>query len=245
MIDVCKDMLQKIEPLGLTKKFFSLIMSMSAVEPPTPTRLLKRYEVNKMANRNRVATIKAMVENNVQGQIITGKNPDNVVAVIVGGYKFDRLANTTRDELDALMASIACDLKEAYTAHVERRSSCAKQKINEAHGRSYRERAIHHDTQEMTYADRFQNIQFVGQTISHVLWQYVVEDTGCSIESIREWEVDDDNFIKINQTYYNIENMFEVIDKWLEVNHKGCTKDAKLEIVKTFEKLMNRDLQAV
>ena len=116
-----------------------------------------------MANRNRVATIKAMVENNVVGQVITGKNPDNVVAVVVGGYKFDRLANTTRDELDALMASIACNLKEAYMAHVERRSSCAKQKINDAHGRSYRECSINHDTQEMTYADRFHNIQFFRQ----------------------------------------------------------------------------------
>ena len=98
-------------------------------------------------------------------QIITGKNPTNVIAMVVSGYKFDRLSGFIKsDALELARDIIENGVAKAYEHHTYNRNSTAKQKINDAHGRSYRECTENHNTQEMTYASRWCAIQLYNRT---------------------------------------------------------------------------------
>lgn len=124
-------------------------------------------------------------------QLIMGssKSGKNVKGMIVDGYTFDRLSLYTREDIDMLMEDIACNgAKEAYTNHVNGRSSKAKQKVSEAHGRFEGERLANYLQQIMTYADPFENIQFKNQTWVNVLNQLVERETACKQTELGAWK---------------------------------------------------------
>lgn len=98
-------------------------------------------------------------------QLIEGKNPLNCQAVIVNGKRI-ATSNMNGLQLEMLFSDIACG------QHVDG-SSVAKQKINEAHGRTNEERLSYFIKQLMTYANRFDGVQFIGQSMESVLNQMV------------------------------------------------------------------------
>ena len=49
-----------------------------------------------MSNRNKNAFTKALQENNIQAQLISGSNPENIIAIVVSGYKFDKTTHMTK-----------------------------------------------------------------------------------------------------------------------------------------------------
>ena len=201
-----------------------------------------------MANNNRRTFEKVAEANNIkQFQLVLGKNPNNVIALNIGGFTFDRLSLYTRCEIELLMEDIACNgATEAYKNFMDARnaSSASKQKVFSGHGRSRNEVKTHELEQEMTYADRFFNIQFAGQSLPHVLWQYTIYNgnecmglaksykgfhKNCTVEDIRN------NFIIVNEKMYAINNMIEVINKWLSVNNKGLEEADKIKVLRIFE----------
>ena len=107
----------------------------------------------------------------VNCQLIPGASETNCKAVIYNGIKHST-SNWTGIMFDSFFAEIACG------QNVDG-SSVAKQKINEAHGRAYGERLVNFLEQYMTYADPFENIQFVNQ------WK----------ESMKEWHVNSDEVV--------------------------------------------------
>ena len=117
-------------------------------------------------------------------QLIMGNDKKglNVKGLLIGGYMFDRLSNygTDREDtsIDDLMECIACEgVAKAHELHVNGRNSVAKQKVNEAHGRSNDERFDYLLKQMMTYANRFSGIQFVNQTMESVFDQLIKRET--------------------------------------------------------------------
>ena len=112
-------------------------------------------------------------------QLIMGadKSGRNVKGILISGYTFDKLSQYGLDGDDLiieLMQNIACmGVAEAYKLHVAGRKSVAKVKANEAHGRTNDERYSYLLEQMMTYAKRFKNIQFVGQTMESVFDQMI------------------------------------------------------------------------
>ena len=125
-----------------------------------------------MANRNRNAFTTVLLEKNINNaQIITGKNPDNVIALNVQGYTFDRLSSFTKLDVELLADDIACmGAQKAFEAFMATRSSVAKQKVNNAHGRTVFEALEHALSQNMTYADSIKPlIQLKGKRLSDAL----------------------------------------------------------------------------
>ena len=128
-------------------------------------------------------------------QLIMGadKSGRNVKGMLVDGYMFDRLSLyglSGTDDIDELMQAIACDVAKAHEAHVSGRNSVAKQKVNEGHGRSNDERFSYLLKQMMTYAKRFDGVQFIGQTMESVLDQLVNrEDMTLDrwVKGMRDW----------------------------------------------------------
>ena len=120
-------------------------------------------------------------------QLIMGsaKTGTNVKGMLISGYMFDRLSLyglSGTDDIDELMQNIACyGVAKAYEMHVSGRRSVAKQKVNDAHGRTEDERADYILKQIMTYGKRFKNIQFVGQTIEGVFDQ-MIENTDLTLD---------------------------------------------------------------
>lgn len=140
------------------------------------------------------SVVKSAQEHNVTDyQLIMGsaKNGKNVNAILVGGYKFDRLSNLTKAEIDIIMDDIACNgVAVAYEHHTYGRNSVAKQKVNEGHGRTDDERIAYLLKQMMTYAKRFSGIQFIGQTMESVFDQ-LIERESLTLEQwvkgMRDW----------------------------------------------------------
>lgn len=134
-----------------------------------------------MATMNLNSIVKSAQEHNVtEYQLIMGssKSGKNVNAILVGGYKFDRLSNLTKAEIDIIMDDIACNgVAVAYEHHTYGRNSVAKQKVNEGHGRSNDERLAYLLEQMMTYAKRFSGVQFIGQTMESVFDQLIERET--------------------------------------------------------------------
>jgi hypothetical protein len=125
-----------------------------------------------MANRNRNAFTTVLLEKNINNaQIITGKNPDNVIALNVQGYTFDRLSSFTKLDVELLADDIACmGTQKAFEKFMACRSSVAKQKVNNAHGRTVIEALEHALAQNMTYADSIKPlIQLKGKRLSDAL----------------------------------------------------------------------------
>lgn len=130
----------------------------------------------------------------VNCQLIPGASETNCKAVIYNGIKHST-SNWTGIMFDSFFAEIACG------QNVDG-SSVAKQKINEAHGRAYGERLVNFLEQYMTYADPFENIQFVGQTWISVLNQLVEREMDFALtevnqwkESMKEWHVNSDEVV--------------------------------------------------
>lgn len=129
-----------------------------------------------MSNRNYNATVKALQENNLQAQIITGKNPENAQAIIIEGYTFDKITHMNKASIMELCQNIACmGVKEAYTQYVSDRQSVALQKINTAHGRTVLEVLENQLGQARTYADTFHNYQFKGKALHDCLALYLYD----------------------------------------------------------------------
>lgn len=157
-----------------------------------------------MATANRKSFEKGIFERGLQAQIIlsNSKNQNNVVAIIVDGYKFDRLSLYTKIDVDILLDDITCNgTQKAYEHHTCKRSSVAKQKVNEAHGRTESETQNNQDMQGMTYADVLQNIQHLNKTWVEVLQQVVARDERSSL-SLENWiekikHFHGDNFKKV------------------------------------------------
>jgi len=126
-------------------------------------------------------------------QLIMGadKKGRNVKGMIIGGYTFDRLSLYENEEIIELMENIKCNgVAKAYEMHVNNRRSVAKQKVNEAHGRSNDERMDYLLQQLMTYGKRFNGIQFIGQTMESVLDQIVECETTTTaqwVEGMKDW----------------------------------------------------------
>lgn len=129
-------------------------------------------------------------------QLIMGadKKGRNVKGMLVSGYMFDRLSQfglSGDDDIQELMQNISCyGAAKAYEMHVNGRNSVAKQKVNEAHGRSNDERTGYLIQQLMTYGKRFKNIQFVGQTMEGVFDQIVENETitvAQWVEGMKDW----------------------------------------------------------
>ena len=134
-----------------------------------------------MANMNLNSIVKSAQEHGVTDyQLIMGssKSGKNVNAILIGGYKFDRISNLTKCEIDIIMDDIACNgVAVAYEHHTYGRNSVAKQKVNEGHGRSNDERFAYLLKQMMTYAKRFNGIQFVGQSMESVFDQLIERES--------------------------------------------------------------------
>lgn len=127
-----------------------------------------------MSNRNYKATVKALQENNLQGQIITGKNPENAQAIIIDGYTFDKITHMNKASIMELCQNIACKgTKQAYVEYVNDRQSVALQKINIAHGRTASEVLENQLGQQMTYADSYSSYQFKGRQLKDCMLELV------------------------------------------------------------------------
>ena len=131
-----------------------------------------------MATNNLKKFQKGLFNRGLQGQIILGnsKNGNNVSAIIVSGYKFDRLCNMTGEDVDMLLDDIACNVKSAYEMHVSGRNSHATQKVEKAHGRTDSEVENNQNKQDMTYCNVCANIQHYNRTWQDVLKQVVTRD---------------------------------------------------------------------
>ena len=140
-----------------------------------------------MANMNLNSVVKSAQEHSVTDyQLIMGssKSGKNVNAILIGGYKFDCISNLTKVEIDTIMDDIACNgVAVAYEHHTHGRNSVAKQKVNEGHGRTDDERFAYLLKQMMTYAKRFKNVQFVGQTMESVFDQLIEVES----QTFTEW----------------------------------------------------------
>lgn len=164
--------------------------------------------------------------------------------------------------------------EEAYRLHASGNSSTGvksvcKQKVNDAHGRTHAEIIRNAEAQNGTYADRFANIQFYHQPLEFVLKQYCKIDCDIEFPSVFKFDCQEyDNFIKtytdviqrggmkdvyayiakncivVDNKVWHINNLIEVIDKWISENQlPDFTKEQKVKALRGFEKMYN--LQAV
>ena len=213
-----------------------------------------------MANKNYNGCMKAINETGVQAQVLTGKNSYNVIAVLVQGYKFDSLANFNSQDFMDLFQSIKCEgVESAYNAHTYGRNSSAKQKVNDAHGRSYRESAVNHMVQDMTYADRFSGVQFK-RNLYDVLVMYCKLDVDAELfPSFRDYDYKDfaksyininygknckglniqdikDNYIIVDNKVFAINNLVEVVNQWIKENGlQDVSREEKVKAIRGFE----------
>ena len=206
-----------------------------------------------MAMSNRKSFENLLSQKNLNAQIILGnsKKQDNVNAIIVSGYKFDRLSLFTKVEIELLLDDIICNgVQKAYEHHTYKRSSAAKQKINVAHGRTDMEIQNNQDVQDMTYADVLENIQHVGRTWTEVLYQVFVRDTSPLVrldkwvECLQHFHGKNyKNVIKeiANKTVYLINNHVycdyafrENLKKCAEVNGYEFSEETMTNMIKMF-----------
>ena len=124
-----------------------------------------------MANMNLKQFNEQALLHGVTMQLIMGKAKNNVIGMLCGGYKFDRLGNFTKCEIENLMQEIACEgVQKAFENHNFNRFSVAKSKINEAHGRTRMEVGFNQLDQSMTYADGIKKlVQFKGRNMTSCL----------------------------------------------------------------------------
>lgn len=195
-------------------------------------------------------------------QLIMGadKSGRNVKALLIGGYMFDKLSQYGLDGDDLiieLMQNIACHgVAKAYEMHVSNRRSVAKQKVNEAHGRSEGERFNYLIDQIMTYGKRFKNIQFVGQTTESVFDQMIAyQDLTLTdwVKGMKDWHGSNAK-IKVleaiqNKTIHILNDdkvicdatFREHIKKYAEENHKRVpTEDEQTVMINTYLKGLER-----
>ena len=200
-------------------------------------------------------------EFNVTGyQLIMGadKSGRNVKGMLIGGYTFDRLSLyglDGDDQIIELMQNIACHgVAEAYKMHVEGRKSVARQKINEAHGRSHDERACHGLEQLMTYADSYENVQFKGRTLTDVFNQLLDRNMDMEVCKVSHWvetmkdfhgfnkakklvfEMLNNKTIRVIDEHVVCDKTFRIyIDKWTDENGKArVNEDLKTQAIEKF-----------
>ena len=176
-----------------------------------------------MANRNKNAFTTVLLEKNINNaQIITGKNPDNVIALNVQGYTFDRLSNVSKLDVELLADDIACmGTKKAFEVFMANRSSVAKQKVNNAHGRTVLEVLENALNQEMTYADSIKPlIQLKGKRLSDAL------------ECLKDITESQNTIFNENMNYYK--TWVKHVVAWY-TDKESCKFHAKgLELAKNF-----------
>lgn len=129
-----------------------------------------------MSNRTRGTWTKALAEKGITAQLVAGSNPENIIAVVISGYKFDKTTHMTKSSILDLVNDITCmGVKDAYTQYVNDRQSVALQKINTAHGRTAIEILENQLGQARTYADTFHNYQFKGKALHDCLALYIYD----------------------------------------------------------------------
>ena len=126
-----------------------------------------------MVARNLKPFVTGAKERNINMQyILSGsKQGDNGNAVIIDGYKFDRVSQYLKEDVTNFLDYVQkYGAKSAYEARMGLSNSVAKQKVNDAWGRTMSESAKHHNDQQFTYADGIKHlIQFKGQKLSDCL----------------------------------------------------------------------------
>lgn len=219
-----------------------------------------------MANSNLRGFNKAINELGLNGvQLLSGKHENCVIALMYGGYKFEKLANFNSTDAYDLLENIKCfGVEEAYNMHVGCSSvkSVCVQKVNDAHGRTRMEIIRNAEQQSGTYADRFAGVQFVGQGLYNVFRMYCECDF--TVLNYREWLKDmmtdrkfvamgkekfikfvKDNYIVVDENIIPVKDLFEVIDQWTsENNYNAFDDNKKLYAVKTFENMYSERLMA-
>ena len=182
-----------------------------------------------MANYNEKTFRKFMDMYHVEGQLITGKSNNgngNVIAMNCGRYQFKGLSQFTKLNIELLIQAIACDgIEKAYQEHTYR-NSVAKQKINEAHGRTNEERQSHENKQEMTYARLLDHrIQFVGNTLSNVYNELFMYE-----KDFQDWHTKD--LSRYSTKTFIIDTPIKAWFKCLSWYHKNPIETGK-ELIKT------------
>jgi len=173
----------------------------------------------------------------IQCQLIPGASPKNCKAIIYNGITI-KSSNMTGCELEALFAELACK------QNVEG-LSVAKQKVNEAHGRSYRECLDNFIEQYMTYADDFEGVQFKGRKLNEVL-EVLVCDAPESLEyknwlvSMQDWHgknaknkvmemLNNKDVYAVNGHVISQKSFTRFITKWFKDNEIECPAEDSLK----------------
>lgn len=194
-----------------------------------------------MATRNMNMATKWANFYGVQCQLVAGKQPNTCKTIIYKGTEYPA-SNMTGIELESFFAEIANGCEVTGT-------SKANQKVSDAHGRDDNEQMRNFLNQFMTYADRFEGIQFVNQPLSAVFAQVIESEQDCKVTSLNNWVLTMKDFygdkalntikkMLSNKTIYIVgghvfaKRTFEIyIDKYCEVNKMVMSKENKARFI--------------